>query len=415
MSELNNFKITHLRKIARYFNDTMKIKAYSKLSQTELLTELNKHLHMIGDQIFLKEVENKPIIIPIYKRVKPKPEHNSKLKKLEKKIKKATNDLTKFKSMLDENIKNEIISKIEYGITNKQKNKIIREMKKRYNNEFNTLNDAHEDLNLELENMREMIGNGLFSSIKNIANKVKDKVINTVDKVKDTVSHVFNKASKYNNISRKTLEQYGDIKISTIQVFRTPLKSIISKFLNSTKYGYDSFFHLALVVTVNYNNMSQNIIIEKNEVINISTSYKKTDKTEVHNINFNQDISLFEFIDKAPKSVSSDKWFTYDAFLNNCQCFLKYILTANNLYNTDTANFVFQDLTELIKDQPKIVGKIANFVTDTAGVISRITGKGSAKNRLMKFQDEIRFINDVLKYGSKKERLQFSQKLNNLI
>jgi hypothetical protein len=113
--------------------------------------------------------------------------------------------------------------------------------------------------------------------------------------------------------------------------------------------------------------------------------------------------------------VSSETWFTYDAFINNCQYFLKYILTANDIYNTDTANFVFQNLTELIKDQPKIIGKIANFVTDTAGVISRITGKGSAKNRLIKFQDEIKFINDVLKYGSKKERLQFSQKLNNLI
>jgi hypothetical protein len=269
------------------------------------------------------------------------------------------------------------------------------------------LNDAHEDLNLELENMREMIGNGLFSSIKNIANKVKDKV-------KDSFHHIFDKASKYNNISRKTLEQYGDSKISTIQVFRTPLKPLISKFLNSTKYGFDSFFHLALVVTVNYNNMSQNIIIEKNEVINISTSYKKTDKTEVHNISSNQlqDITLFEFIDKAQKSVSSDKWFTYDAFLNNCQYFIKYILTTNDLYSTDTANFVFQNLTELIKDQPKIIGRVANLVTDTAGIISRITGKGNAKNRLMKFQDEIRFINDVLKFGSKKERNLFAKKLS---
>jgi hypothetical protein len=66
----------------------------------------------------------------------------------------------------------------------------------------------------------------------------------------------------------------------------------------------------------------------------------------------------------------------------------------------------------LIKDQPKIVGKIANLVTDTAGVISRITGKGSATNRLMKFHDEIRFINDVLKYGSKKERTLFAGKLS---
>ena len=113
MSKLSNFKFTHLRKIAKYFNDTMKIKAYRKLSHTELLTELNKHLHMIGDQIFLKPVKNEPIIIPIYKRVKD-PINNSKLKKLEKKIKKATNDLTKFKSMLDENIKNEIMNKIEY-------------------------------------------------------------------------------------------------------------------------------------------------------------------------------------------------------------------------------------------------------------------------------------------------------------
>jgi hypothetical protein len=314
------------------------------------------------------------------------------------------------------------MNKIEYGITNKQKNKIIREMKKRYNSEFNTLNDAHEDLNLELVNMKKMIGNGLFSSIKNIANKVKDKVINTVDKVKDTVSHVFNKASKYNNVSRKTLEQYGGNKITNLQVFRTPIPSMVNKFLNLISggkfdpklYGFDSFFHLALVATVDYNNSSQNIIIEKNEVINISTSYKKTDKTEIHNISSNQlqDITLFEFIDKAQKSVSPSQWYEYNALTNNCQNFLKYILTANDIYNTDTANFVFQDLTELIKKTPKIAGRVANFITDTAGVVSRAIGKGKGvKNRLAQLQNEVKLMSDILKHGNKKERLIFAKKL----
>jgi hypothetical protein len=182
--------------------------------------------------------------------------------------------------------------------------------------------------------------------------------------------------------------------------------------LKSDKYGFDSFFHLALIITVKHNDTIQNIVLEKNEVINISTSYKKKSNTEVHNIDFNQDIKLIEFINKAQQSVTPDVWFEYNGLLNNCQSYLRIILKANDLYNESTDKFVFQDLTELIKNTPQFFGKIANIVTDTAGVVSRMTGKGSAKNKLIELQNKLKFINDVLIHGTKGERVKLANNLN---
>jgi phage-related tail protein len=129
------------------------------------------------------------------------------------------------------------------------------------------------------------------------------------------------------------------------------------------------------------------------------------------------DITLNDFLKKAEESVTPAEWFLYNAFSANCQFFIRIILKSHNLYNEATDKFVFQNIEELVKKSPKIVGKIANIVTDTAGVVSRAVGKGkgSAKNKLMKLQHEIKFINDVLRHGTKKERLQLSKSLNSLI
>jgi hypothetical protein len=292
------------------------------------------------------------------------------------------------------------------------KNKQMRDIKKKYNNELDHLNVTLEKLEMDLQEFTQLTGHGIFSSIKNIANKIKDKVINVKDKVIESFHHIFDKASKYNNISRRTLEKYADSKITNIQIFRTPINSAISKILKSVKYGFDDLFHLALIVTVKHNDMIQNIVVEKNEVINISTSYKKKSNTEVHNIDFNMDITLIEFINKAQQSVTPNIWFEYDGLQNNCQSYLRIILKANDLYTDATEKFVFQDLTELIKETPQFFSKIANIVTDTAGVVSRMTGKGSAKTRLNELLDKLKLINDVLRHGNKNERIKLANNLN---
>jgi hypothetical protein len=174
-------------------------------------------------------------------------------------------------------------------------------------------------------------------------------------------------------------------------------------------YGFDSFFHLALVLTTD---AGKNVIVEKNEVINISTNYKSTSKTEIHNIDFDMDITLNDFLKKAEESVTPAEWFLYNAFTANCQFFIRIILKSHNLYNEATDKFVFQNIEELVKKSPKNVGKIAKLITDTAGVVSRMTGKGSAKSRLNELLDKLKLINDVLIHGNKGERIKLANNLN---
>jgi len=308
-------------------------------------------------------------------------------------------------------MKNEI-DQVDKDLEKNIRNKQVRNIKKKYNNELFHLNKIIEKLEADLIEFTQLTGHGLFGSIKNIASKKKNKVINVKDKVIEGFHHIFDKASKYNNISRRTLEKYADSKITNIQIFRTPINSAISKILKSVKFGFDDLFHLALIITVKHNDTIQNIVVEKNEVINISTSYKKKSNTEVHNINFNQDIKLIEFINKAQQSVTPNIWFEYDGLQNNCQSYLRIILKANDLYTEATEKFVFQDLTELIKETPKFAGKVANIITDAAGVVSRMTGKGSAKSRLNELQNKLKFINDVLIHGTKHERIKLANNLN---
>jgi hypothetical protein len=122
-------------------------------------------------------------------------------------------------------------------------------------------------------------GSGLLSRfLTKTKNKVKDKVI-------DTFSPRLN---DYNNQTKRMMAKYGHEQIKSMAIYRTPIPNMINKVINvislgqwkqlKQKYGFDEFFHLALVLTLKNN---KNIIVEKNEVINVSDSYKTNSNTEV--------------------------------------------------------------------------------------------------------------------------------------
>ena len=83
----------------------------------------------------------------------------------------------------------------------------------------------------------------------------------------------------YNNVSTNTIKKYGNSYIQSIKIVRTPIMSIIQKAINFLTIGknpYDKLYHLAMICDVG----QSSVVIEKNEVINISTNYKITDQTE---------------------------------------------------------------------------------------------------------------------------------------
>jgi hypothetical protein len=212
-------------------------------------------------------------------------------------------------------------------------------------------------------------------------------------KAKDKVVDVFSpRLNDYNNNAKRMMAKYGHEQIKSMAIYRTPLPSMLNKVINvvslgqweelKKKYGFDKFYHLALVLTLKNN---KNIIVEKNEVISVSDSYKTNSDTEVLPIdNYTLPITLNELLDKARKSFGNDmKYFGYDPFDNNCQVFIKYILMSNGLYTIKINNFLFQDISELTKELNPLTKGIMRGTTKVAAIVNKVLGKG--KKRKIEF------------------------------
>lgn len=195
----------------------------------------------------------------------------------------------------------------------------------------------------------------------------------------------------YSKGSKRTLAEYGNYPIVNMVIYRTPLNSLLNVALQGLTlgkwyklmktYGFDKFYHLALIVTVKKpDGVEKNIVVEKNEVINVSTSYKTNAGTETFKIDIPDGLTLDKILDRTLNTVGEDKFFLYDAFTNNCQYFIKYILESNGLATPQSIEFLFQDIGELVERVPKYIRKITRGTTDLASTLSKITGRGNIRN-----------------------------------
>jgi hypothetical protein len=212
-------------------------------------------------------------------------------------------------------------------------------------------------------------------------------VLDWLKSAKDKVVGFFSpRLDDYSNKSKDTLQKYGNTPIQSLQIYRTPISGLIDKALNlisfgkwadlKKQYGFDRLFHLALVANIG----NKNIVIEKNEVVNISTEYKTSGDTEVFNIDIGAkrgpSFTVYNLVNDTRKRIGDQRFFSYDAFTNNCQYFIRYILETAGLYTGAAEKFLFQDISEIYKRLPSYVSKIARAVTDTGAVVSKITGRG---------------------------------------
>jgi hypothetical protein len=192
----------------------------------------------------------------------------------------------------------------------------------------------------------------------------------------------------FSDSAKKILNKYGNLPIQSLVIYRTPIKSIGDYALNlislgkwgelKRKYSFDALFHLALIARVN----NKNIIIEKNATPNISLDYETNSLTETKDVPLKglTTITINDIINKTLKTISPQDFFIYDPWTLNCQVFIKNLLTAVNLYDDDINSFVFQDISQIVKELPSYVKKTARFLTDVAGFYNKITGQGKNSN-----------------------------------
>jgi hypothetical protein len=241
-------------------------------------------------------------------------------------------------------------------------------------------------------------GSGFFDTIGKFAKKGFEAVKKGAKTVVERAKTIFMPMrNAYRPKIRSWLEKNGEKVIKRLTVARTPIQSGVDILLEAVtlgkwkeakkKVGYDKMFHLALLAEYE----GGRAIIEKNEVINISQSYKATDETEYMEVPLDgKQITFNEFLAKGEKAMG-DKYFRYHALENNCQDYIMALLKASGLATAEITKFVKQPVEQLVKELPGYTGKVAKTLTDIAGKASEvIEGRGMFKGKTI--ADQLKLI-----------------------
>jgi hypothetical protein len=199
----------------------------------------------------------------------------------------------------------------------------------------------------------------------------------------------------YNNISNRTISDYGNIPIKKLWIRRKPIFNILQKGIDIVSGGiskiqYDKLFHLSLIALL------QNgiyIIMEKNEVVNVQPITNDNESQTEYKVVplHNRRITVADLLMNARNHVGDKTFFEYDAFHNNCQYFIGYLLKYSHLLTPKLQEFFFQDLDKIIKNTPGWIQSAAKIATNTAATWNKISGAG-------KEQHENNMLKDIVKY-----------------
>jgi hypothetical protein len=240
------------------------------------------------------------------------------------------------------------------------------------------------------------------SSIRKIADVSKQKAQETIARA-DTIASSIVPAlggirNDYQPKAREIIADYGDYYITAISVGRKPIQAAITKLGNLAtggellraikRVGYDSLFHLYSIITLRPNTLQGKgaglikLVIEKNDVINISESLpavgKDTEMITVSSVSSGTEvITLKEFLERTRHRMGDKKYFSYDAGNNNCQTYITNLLKANNLGTQKDFEFIQQPTAELLEGFPALK-KIIDVATNLGARVDLLT-KGAGQ------------------------------------
>ncbi len=188
---------------------------------------------------------------------------------------------------------------------------------------------------------------------------------------------------RFTNSSLRVLKRFGDAQIRSITIYRTPVQKYVMQLLNVVSSGkfaelqkkasYDKLFHLAMVVNAD----GQYVIVQKNEVIEISTTYKTSDDTEIMEVPMIQGVhTLNELLEATRKRIGDNNFFIYDPLTLNCQQFIKNLLETAGVYTDRLGKFIYQPLGDIVAGLPTFAKWVARAATDLAATGRKLVGNG---------------------------------------
>ena len=190
----------------------------------------------------------------------------------------------------------------------------------------------------------------------------------------------------YSNKIKKILKKYGDEEILAIRIGRRPIDNRVEKAFNIISLGkwdklrndyyYDTLFHLFLILTLKDGTV---ISFEKNSIVTMTENDSRCSMKNVDCIELEypaNSITLNELVRKPLERIGKDMYFVYDPFKKNCQIFVSDILKTFNLYSKKAKEFIYQDISEIVKRLPFYVKWVGKSVTDIDATVSKISGAG---------------------------------------
>ena len=211
---------------------------------------------------------------------------------------------------------------------------------------------AYKDLDDDEENIT---GGDFINYIGDRFNQAKDFLING--------------SKSFSRKVKNILAKVGNDRIYTITIFRYPINSMIKNILELTSLQsihYDDLFHLGLI-------LNNQVLLEKNSIINMEINPRLPKDTEFVNMNFNQSISINQFINNGLQFMGVDKFFTYQSTSNNCQDFAMSLLIANGINDDSLNTFIKQDVRSIFANNAYL-RRFVNNITDVDGRIKYIQG-----------------------------------------
>ena len=211
--------------------------------------------------------------------------------------------------------------------------------------------------------------------------------INIFKRAKEVLKGV--RKDKFPPAEREWLEENGSKIIEKMTLFRRPVMSAVDKVLNfislgkwssmKNKYGFDTFFHLGMVCEYDG---GKKVLIDKTGVLNIKETNGLPDGAEFMEVPIRNRVSFNHMINGAKRILGDDRFYRYDSFKSNCQMFVIALMKAIGVDSASVREWVFQDISELVKQMPKYVNTFANAITNISGLADvALHGEGFSRER----------------------------------
>ena len=195
------------------------------------------------------------------------------------------------------------------------------------------------------------------------------------DRYNQAKDFLINGSKSFSTKMKNILINVGNDRIYTITIFRYPINFMIKNILELTSLQsipYDNLFHLGLI-------LNNQVLLEKNSIINMEINPKLPKDTEFVNMSFNQSISINQFINNGLQFMGVDKFFTYQSTSNNCQDFAISLLIANGINDDSLNTFIKQDVRSIFANNAYL-RRFVNNITDTDGRLKYTLGGKIKKN-----------------------------------